>query len=172
MELSELMKKRQSVRSFEEKPVSEEDLKMILESAYNAPIGRASYGRYELVVVNDKEKIKHLSTLLSHASAILKNTFFDAPLVIFVTGKPLRDRLDGCDTGCLIENMMLMAASLNLGSCFLYTISEVINGDIALKRAFNLQDGYSVMSAVVIGHPKQKDLPNKVRPGIKTTFLN
>ncbi|MDY0344960.1 MAG: nitroreductase family protein [Bacilli bacterium] len=171
MKILEAIEKRQSIREFTEELVNEEHQKIILDAAYNAPIGRAAYHRYELVIINQKEKIEILANLIIDAASLLKHPFFHAPLVIFVTGKSNRERLDGCDTGCLIENMMLAATSLGLGSCFLYTISEIMNGQPKLLDTLKLSDEYRVMSAVVIGHPKQKDLTNKVRPGIKTRIL-
>ncbi|HOF53120.1 MAG TPA: nitroreductase family protein [Bacilli bacterium] len=171
MDILDTIKKRQSVRDFSEEKISEEHLKIILDAAYHAPIGRAAYNRYELIVIKHKEKIDALAQKITEAGILTKHPFFHAPLVIFVAVKPNRERLDGCDTGCLIENMMLAATSLGLGSCFLYTVSEVINGRPFLLQALGLSDEYRAMSAVVIGHPKEKDLPPKVRPGIATRVL-
>ena len=171
MELLEVIKKRQSIRNFSTEVVSEDHLNLLLEAAYNAPIGHASYHRYELIVINDKKKLDDIANLLIDTAGLTKHPFFHAPLVIFVSGKPNRERLDGCDTGCIIENIMLRAADLGLGSCFLYTISEIINAHLKIQQYLQLPPDYSVMSAVVIGHPKEKDLPNKARPGIQTRRL-
>jgi nitroreductase len=171
MELTEVIRKRQSIRNFTQETISEEHLKALLEAAYNAPIGRASYHRYELVIINNTKKIELITNLVNEVTGLLKQPFFNAPLVIFVTGQPNRERLDGCDTGCVIENIMLQATNLGLGSCFLYTISEIINNNVKIQQALELPSGYSVMSAVVIGHPQEKDLPLKVRPGIKTRIV-
>lgn len=171
MDIIETMKKRQSVREFDEQPISDEHYQIILEAAYNAPIGRAAYHRYELIVIKNREKIDAFAKQVIALGIFSKHPFFHAPLVIFVAGKPSRERLDGCDTGCIIENVTLAAAHLGLGSCFLYTISEIINGQPHLLRALSLPDEMRVMSAVVIGHPKEKDLPIKVRPGIKTRII-
>jgi len=171
MQLFEAIKRRQSIREFNKEKVSDDNLKLIIQAAYHAPIGRAAYSRYELVVIKDETIIEELAKKIMQAGILLKHPFFHAPLVIFVTGKANRERLDGCDTGCLIQNMMLAATELGLGSCFLYTISEIINGHPKLLKALNLPEGNSVMSAVVFGHPEQKDPPNKDRPGIKTTIV-
>ncbi|MDD3207375.1 MAG: hypothetical protein GX816_01005 [Erysipelotrichia bacterium] len=171
MQLFDAIKRRQSIREFDKEKVSDENLKLILEAAYHAPIGRAAYSRYELLVIKDEAIIEDLAKKIMRIGILLKHPFFHAPLVIFVTGKANRERLDGCDTGCLIQNMMLAATELGLGSCFLYTISEIINGHPKLLNALGLPEGNTVMSAVVIGHPLQKDLPNKDRPGIKTTIM-
>ncbi|MFA5421630.1 MAG: nitroreductase family protein [Bacilli bacterium] len=171
MELQNVIKKRQSVREFTTDKVSREDLWLILDAANNAPVGRAAYNRYELIIIDEREKIDHIAKRIADVGALLKPPFFHAPLVIFVAGKVSRERLDGCDTGCLIQTMMLQATELGLGSCFLYTISEIINSHPELLEALEIPDGYTIMSAVVIGHPKEKDLPLKVRPGIKTRRL-
>jgi len=168
MELLEVIKRRRSVRSFTEDPISSEHLKALLESAYNAPVGKAAYPRYELIVLKNRKGIEDLARLIKLTGSSLMDPFFNAPLVIFVTGEMSKERLNGCDTGCIIENIMLSATDLGLGSCFLYTISEIINAREELKSAVGIRQGYVAMSAVVIGHPKEKDLPLKVRPGIKT----
>lgn len=171
MAILSTIKKRQSIREYTPEKVKVEDLKSILESANNAPIGHAAYDNYELVVVSDEEKLNHLAQLVLSVRPSARHPFFNAPLVIFVVGKNSRERLNGCDTGCLIENMMLQACDLGLGSCFLYTISEVINANPNLQDVLALGPEQKVMSAVVIGHSQEKDPPIKSRPGIKTKYL-
>ena len=171
MAILQTIKNRQSIREYTTEKITEEHLKLILEAAYNAPIGHAAYDNYELIVINDVQKIEQLAKLVQTARLSTKHPFFHAPLVIFVIGKPGHERLNGCDTGCLIQNMMLEANELDLGSCFLYTISEVINAHPHIQQALGLSFDQIVMSAVVIGHGQQKDLPIKSRPGIKTRIL-
>ncbi|NCA96732.1 MAG: nitroreductase family protein [Bacteroidia bacterium] len=171
MSILQTMKNRQSIREYTSEKVSDEHLKLILEAAYNAPIGHAAYNNYEMIVVSDVQKIEQLAKLIQTTRLSAKHPFFHAPLVIFVVGKPSHERLNGCDTGCLIQNMMLEANEIGLGSCFLYTISEVINAHPHLQQALGLSFDQTVMSAVVIGHSQQKDLPIKSRPGIKTRIL-
>ena len=64
MKSLEIMKKRQSIRQFSKELISKEHLNLILEAAYNAPIGRAEYDQYKLYVLNRKDKLNKLSTML------------------------------------------------------------------------------------------------------------
>jgi nitroreductase len=171
MKSLEIMKKRQSIRQFSKELISKEHLNLILEAAYNAPIGRAAYDQYKLYVLNEKDKLNKLSTTLIEKAQLTKHPFFEGTLVIFIAGMKTEERLNGCDTGCIIENMMLVASELNIGSCFLYRISQTINNNKELKSFFNLEENYQIMSAVTFGHPLEKNLPLKIRPGIKTKYL-
>lgn len=171
MKSLEIMKKRQSIREFTNEAVSEEHLKLILEAAYNAPIGRAAYDRYELIIINDLAKLNELATTIIKIGKRSKHPFFKSPLVIFIAGQKTKERLNGADAGCIIQNIMLVASELGLGSCYLYSISELINEHEKLKKYFVLQEGHQIMSAVTIGHPLNKNLDLKARPGIKTKYL-
>ncbi|MGI5858649.1 MAG: nitroreductase family protein [Tepidanaerobacteraceae bacterium] len=60
--------KRRSVRKFTDEPVSEEDIKYILEAGRWAPSGENSQG-WRFIVIKDKEIIKKLGEISGHGSA-------------------------------------------------------------------------------------------------------
>ena len=60
--------KRRSVRKFTDEPVSEEDIKYILEAGRWAPSGENSQG-WRFIVIKDKEIIQKLGEISGHGSA-------------------------------------------------------------------------------------------------------
>jgi len=60
--------KRRSVRRFTDEPVSEEDLKMIIEAARWAPSGENSQG-WRFVIIKDKDIIEKLGEISGYGSA-------------------------------------------------------------------------------------------------------
>ncbi|MDY6825846.1 MAG: nitroreductase family protein [Bacillota bacterium] len=64
----DIIYKRRSVRRFTDEPVSEEDLKMIVEAARWAPSGENSQG-WRFVIIKDKEIIKKLGEISGYGSA-------------------------------------------------------------------------------------------------------
>ena len=99
MDILETIKKRQSVRDLSEEKISEEHLKIILDAAYHAPIGRAAYNRYELIVIKHKEKIDALAQKITEAG-ILLNTLSHALIVISLAANRIANASIGCERSC------------------------------------------------------------------------
>ncbi|WP_457576962.1 nitroreductase family protein, partial [Desulfomarina sp.] len=79
----ELLKKRRSIRRFQEKPVEKEKIDMLMEAALRSPSSR-SLNPWEFVVVTDRSLLEELATSKPHGGSFIKN----APLAIVVCGDP------------------------------------------------------------------------------------
>lgn len=132
----DLLRKRRSVRQFQDKPVEQEKITILTEAALRAPSSRSLYP-WEFVVVQNKETLTALSEVKPHGAAFLKN----APLAIVVCGDPAK-----CDVwieDCSIASILLhlAATDLGLGSCW-----------IQLRlREFNRQQTASAKAAEILG---------------------
>jgi nitroreductase len=83
--LIDLLRKRRSVRRFEERPVEEDTIDLLIESVLRAPSSR-SLNPWEFVVVRDREMLTRLAQAKPHGAAFLK----DAPLAFVVCADPAR----------------------------------------------------------------------------------
>lgn len=82
MELSDVFKKRRSVRAFQDKPVPQEKIKKILEAANSAP-SAGNLQAYEIFLVKEKSVKKRL------AEAALDQDFIArAPVVLVFFANP------------------------------------------------------------------------------------
>ena len=134
MEFTELIKIRQSVRKYQDKPVEKEKIEKIIEAVRLAPSASNSQP-WKLIIVDDpdlKEKIANAT----YSQTISFNKFVpQAPvLAVLVIEKPkLITQIGGriknrefplIDIGIAAEHFCLQAAELDLGTCMLGWFDE------------------------------------------------
>lgn len=172
MEFGEVIKLRCSVRRFDERPVEEEKVKEIFESARLAP-SWANKQCWSFVAVQNKEKIG----LLLKAAGVLNGWLKTAPMMVIVCGDPRqsgqREGIEyfGIDVAIATEHLVLAAANAGLGSCWVGVfdekkIKEVLAIPEPLRIVAIIPVGYAAenqgiraqMSKVVMGSKKRKPL--------------
>lgn len=115
----EVIKKRRSIREYQEKPVSRELLEQLLQAGMAAPSARNSKP-WEFVVVTEKATLDKLR-------AVLKNGNYNAPAAIVVLGNlkiataESSTRFWVQDCTAAVENMLIAAAGLGLGTVWIGT---------------------------------------------------
>ena len=109
---------RRSIRSYQAKQISEDALETILTAGQYAPSGMNQQSA-KAIVVQSKERMQQLVQLAKAAEQVDHNPFYDAPTVIlvFADATQLAPIEDGCN---VLENMMLAAHAIGLGSCWIY----------------------------------------------------
>lgn len=129
MDFSELIKIRQSVRSYSEKPVEQEKIAQCLEAARLAPSASNSQP-WKYIVVDDKE-LRSKVALATFDKVIKFNKFtLQAPVIIvIVMEKPKLVTQMGIeitkrewpliDIGITAEHFCLQASELGLGTCMI-----------------------------------------------------
>ncbi len=149
MSFLDLILSRRSIRKYEPKDVPDDVLKRILEAGRQAP-SAANRQPIHFVVVRDTEKKKKLSALLSR---FIK----DAPIVI-VGCADEKSTLTGkwavVDTAIAMENMVIAAWTLGVGSCWVGSFDE----DSA-KKFLNIPDKWKVVALVTFGYPAEQPKP-------------
>jgi nitroreductase len=110
----EFIKGRRSIRSFQDKPITEKELELILEAGRWTP--SASHRQpWEFIVIKNKEILEKLSK-----SAFYGNFIKEAPVVIAIIGKTKTSpKWYLIDTSLVSMNMMLMAWSIGIGTCWI-----------------------------------------------------
>ena len=121
MSIIEIIKKRRSIRAFEEKEIEKEILDELKEAIIWAPSAGNLQSRKFYFVFNEETK-KKLAI-----AALNQNFIAKAPLVIVACcdlervswyGKRGESLYTICDVSASIENLMLLAAEKGLGSCW------------------------------------------------------
>ena len=169
---------RRSTRRFTSEKVDDSALDTIITAGKQAPSGGNNQTNHFLVIrsraVLDK-LIDMVQTAFSHMEVTpgmypsLRHSIeaskkggyvfcYDAPVLIAVANR--------CDYGnniadcaCAIENMMVAANALDLGSCWINQL-KWLNEDpdiTAYLRELGLNEGERVYGAVSIGHPASPD---------------
>jgi len=180
------IKKRRSVRSYENRSVSADITNMIIEAGNQAPSAMNSQP-WRFVVIEDKEvKKKLLKAAFPNAKKILEHVkgvdperyesimkryseledpiYYSAPVVLFVIGSG-RYADHSCPLAC--ENIMLAAHSLGLGSCWV-GFGSMVTEDSEIIKLLELSDDEKIYGPIVIGYPKvYPDPPQKKEPRVK-----
>ena len=196
MNALELMRTRRSTRKFQERPVGQELIDQIVEAGRHAPSGGNSQTTH-FFVITDRAVMDELAAVVKNefsqrevtpgmyrsmansirASKGEKYVFhYDAPVFI-VTANDKDYGNNMADCACVLENMMLMANALDLGSCWINQLkwlndTEAVN---AIFRRYGLKENERIYGAVSIGYPDTEDgLPNRVpleRTGNPVTYI-
>lgn len=164
MELKSVLRMRQSCREYKEGPVPAKVLSEILDAAQMSPVGMGRFDMMHMKVITDKKVLEHLG----HNAAAFMNRkddpIYGAPVVILVSAsmpEPHMVPMVYMNAGCMIENMMLAATDVGLGSCYLLGAIAALNTNPELVAALKLPEEKKPLAAVAIGYPKA---PLQIRP--------
>ncbi|MGI6721384.1 MAG: nitroreductase family protein [Anaerovoracaceae bacterium] len=129
------METRRSVRSYSDRAVSKEDLRLIMEAGEYAPSGMGAQDPV-MVCITDKDVISRISKLNAEIMGTDSDPFYGAPALIVVFGS--RDRRTRCcDGSAAITNMLNAAHSLGIDSCWIFRARE----------SFETEEGRAMMAA-------------------------
>lgn len=159
MDILELIKTRRSIRSFhKEKPVEDKSIKRLLEAAVWAPSG-GNIQPWRFLVVKDASMRNQLSK-----AAFGQEYINEAPTSIVVcidkamARSKYRDRglnlYSIQDTAAAIQNVLLCAHEMGLGSCWIGAFDE----DKAAK-SLKLDENLRPVAILPIGYPKTRPIP-------------
>jgi nitroreductase len=153
--LLNLLKKRRSIRQFEQKAVEQEKINYLVEAMLRAPSSR-SLNPWEFIVVQDAGMREALSKSKPHGAAFIKN----APLAIVVCADPKKCDVWIEDTSIASLLLHLAAADLGLGSCWVQIrLREHDSGQMAeeyISDLLGLVKGMVVEAIIAIGYPKEE----------------
>jgi nitroreductase len=156
MEFMEVIKKRRSVRAYQNKEIRDDKLGRILEAARFAPSANNKQS-WKFIVVKDPETKRKLVKVSRNQSFI-----GEAPVVI--AGVALEpDRVMSCevpayavDLAIAIQHIALAAANEGLGTCWIGAFSQ---DDV--KKILGVPDAYKIVALMPMGYPADS-------PGTKT----
>jgi nitroreductase len=166
----EVIKSRRAIRSYEDKPVSESAIQTMLEAATYAP-SAINIQPWKFTIITNKEAMKQLSDTAKPALLRMLpdvgdeglvglkkqlanpqyNIFYNAPLLIFVSG--IKSPYAIYDCSMAAQNMMLAAYTLGIGSCWIGTAVGLAN-DPKVKANLGVPEDHDVHAAVIFGYPK------------------
>lgn len=197
MEALEAIITRRSTRNYRPDPIEQEKLNKILEAGRQAPSGGNNQTNHFLVIRN-REVLKELIRMTEKAFAGMEadeNTYsslrhsitaskkggyvfcYNAPVLIAVANR--RDYGNNmADCACAIENMMIAANALDLGSCWINQL-KWLNEEPEIVRYLSelgMKENERVYGAVVIGYPDaESGLPARhlmTQKGNEVTFID
>lgn len=183
MDALELIMTRRSTRAYKSLPVEGEKLKQVIEAGRYAPSGGNSQTTHFLVI-RDGRVLEELAMLVKQEFAKMEETpgmyksmanairaskgetyvfhYFAPILIVTANKKDYGNNLADCS--CALENMMLMANELDLGSCWINQLRWLNENEVILDymRKLGMADDERVYGALALGYPKTADgLPSR-----------
>ena len=181
MDILKLMKELRSIRKYQDKQISREDLEKIIEAGLYAPNAGGGQ-RAKIVAVHNKElaeKIGRLNITRFDRSRLaggyvsseqpsvidnpnIKSGFYGAPTVCVIFGA--KNFLYSIpDAFCCAENMVLEAANLGIASCIIARGEETFDNEDgrAFLKEWGITDTDTARCFVILGYcdgdyPKMK----------------
>lgn len=160
---------RRSVRSYQSKQITDEELNMILKAGTYAPSAMNQQSSH-FTVIQNKEIMNELVTLGKEAINQDRNPFYDAPTVVLVFAK--KDNIAPVqDASLAMENMFLAAASLNIGSCWVNCVNRIFNTKKGkeFQKKIGVSEEYMSVGSSILGYPAE---PAKEAAPRKEDFIN
>lgn len=150
----ELLKKRRSIRKFEEKVLEKEEIALLAKSVLLSPASRKN-NPWEFIIVDDKKKLEQLAKA-KHGAALLAN----APAAFVVCADP--EKSDVWIEDCSVASAVLLYAArdLGLGACWVQIRNRFYKDDFAameyVKGILEIPENYVVEAIVGVGYPAEE----------------
>ena len=163
--IMDIIKRRMSIRAYQDKPLTQETIEAIMEAARHAPSAR-NLQQLEYKVITNRDLIQEASDSVAAVAGqsmpgmpARPSFFYHAPLLILITG-PAGNQWISSDAALAAQNIMLYATSINLGTCFI-GMASLIEKDANMRRKLHIADDRKIAAAVVCGYPAEKPAPKE-----------
>ena len=171
-DIFEVINSRRSVRSYKEEQLKDEEIEKILDAGIMAPTAKGEQP-WHFTVVQNKELLAEINEVAlknmansgdEFLEAIAKsgrNILHNAPTVLIVSGKEDSD-YGLTDCSAAIENILLAAEGLDIGSCWLGLIKAYFN-DPEANSKLGLPSGFVPYYGVTLGYKNEENPGNPKR---------
>ena len=155
MEFYELARERYSVRKFDSRPIEEEKLEKILDTALVAPTAK-NYQPFRIYVIKSEE-----------AMAKIKETTkctYGAPVVLMFTYDIAQEWMNPIDPSCtsgqqdaaiVASHVMLQAQDLGLGTCWVNWFDPTLAAEL-----LEIPETEVALLLMPIGYPAEDSAPS------------
>ena len=147
---------RKSTRAFKAEQISDEDLDIILGAGCAAPVGMGAYETIHLTVLQNQDLMDQITgaAVKAFGKPDLKPLYGAPTLVVVSSKKHSRiPNIEYANAACIIENMLLAATDLGLGSVFLWGFIDALNASPDILNKLDIPEGFIPVSGVALGYP-------------------
>jgi Nitroreductase len=161
-EILKTIKNRRSVRSYSPEQIKQKDLDLIIEAGIYAPTAHNDQP-WHFTIIQNEEKIHYISDKSKELMAKSEtewmknmglnpkvNITYEAPTLIIVSGN--KNALSPkTDCSAAIQNMLIAAESLNIGSVWLGLVTFFFKLEDEMKK-LGIPEGYEPYYGVSFGY--------------------
>jgi nitroreductase len=172
MDIVEAISGRRSIREYKDQAIDEKTIRRLIEAATLAP-NAVNQQPWTFTVIRDQTRLNQMSRdAKAHMMATMPSDmavgaradhfrttladpafqiFYHAPVLILISGNaPGSWIVEDCALAA--ENLMLLAFSLGLGSCWIGFAQSYLNTP-AGKQALGIPDSWVPVAPIIIGFP-------------------
>lgn len=154
----DLVTGRRSIRRYTSDTVDADDVRLILEAALMSPTSKSSHS-WRFICVDDPEMLRRLGDCKAAYATSIK----EAPLAIVIAGDPEKSGPWIEDASVAASFIMLQAADLGLGSCWVQVhgrdTADGIPSDEYVRNILGIPGNIIPLCIISIGHPAEQRKP-------------
>jgi nitroreductase len=166
METERAFYMRRSVRKFRPEQVADAEMEKIVAAGETAPVAMGGHEKTHITVVRDPEVLEAVREVCRKESrktpGRILDSLYGAQTLILVSAKDVSDdHIEYCNAACIIENMIIMASDLEIGSCYIWGALRRLRAAPEVMELLRLPAGFELLSGLVVGYPEK---PLEERP--------
>ena len=148
MDVMEAIRKRRSIRAYQDRPVEEDKLRSVLEAARLAPSAK-NMQEWRYVVVRDPDLRAKMADAANGQRFVA-----EAPVVLVACAKtdghtmPCGERAYPIDVAISLDHVSLCAVEKGLGTCWVGAFDQA-----AVKKLLGIPDDIRVVELMPLGYP-------------------
>jgi nitroreductase len=147
MDTLEAIENRRSVRQFTDEPVTADELELLFEAARWAPSGLNNQP-WRFMGITDRSLIADLSKLTRYRGVVAGAS---ALIAVFLDAAEMYDRTkDLMSAGAAVQNILLAACDMGLGTCWL---GEILARRADVEGLLETPDDLEFVALVAVGRP-------------------
>ena len=151
-ELLELIRTRRSIRKYQAKQITPEELDAVLEAGMYAPTGKGSQA-VQIVAVQEEAARKQLARMNAEVLGKEIDPYYEPPTIVLVFAQQDR-RTYLQDGSCALMNMLLAAHGIGLGACWINREKEMFETPEgrALMKKWGVPEDMAGVGAISLGY--------------------
>ena len=166
MNVYEAIKKRRTIRRYEQKEIPVGILEKLVDAARLAPSG-ANFQPWEFIIVNEKDMVDKVFPTLAWAGYLGK----EGPppegkrpvsYIVVLINKEIKAPTPLRDVGAAVENILLAAVEEGIGTCWIGSVDRK-----KLAEILEVPPTHEIDCVVALGYPAEKSVVEEMRNSIK-----
>ncbi|MGB9642988.1 MAG: nitroreductase family protein [Candidatus Ratteibacteria bacterium] len=166
MDVMEAIKKRRTIRRFQQKQVPFDILKELVEAARLAPSG-GNLQPWEFLAIDDKNLLEPVFSTLAWAAYLgpegqPKEGEKPVAYIVVLHNKKVKAFTPAADFGAAIENILLAATDKGIGSCWIGSVQRE-----KLSKILGIFADYTIEYVIALGYPAEQAIAEDEKGSLK-----
>lgn len=183
-ETLKILKQRRSIRSYKDEQITDEELQAVLEAGQYAP--NAGDQAWHFTAVQNRKLLERLNLAAKEAAKQMDmehlrrlgndeqfHCLYHAPTLIIISGDERAPMPLDADCAAAMENLLLAAESVGLGSCWIFFVLLAFHSSqgAELRKELKFPEGFKPYDAAVFGYKQDAVSKAPVRKPNLVTYI-